>query len=480
MSRFSQQKFRKKSRSSQKSARRDTALAKNAAPLEVTISHIGGRGDGVGQADYTHNYQTKTHMVFVPDTLPGERVIIQPTHLSGQGITGQMTELLDASDDRKSPDCGASPACGGCQFQHMKPHAYQSWKETQLKTILEKSGISPAKWEASFFSPLAARRRARLALRRRQDDVIIGFRERASHHIIPPTDCTILAPEIITVISQLQQDLLLALTPGMTGEVEITLCDNGSDVTLLSDQSWDSGIITDLTSRATLSQDIIRLSLLDRTDKKSALPLLLITRHNPVISWSLPEGCITNAVKLYPAPLTFLQADRAAESEMRHHIFASLQGYDKVLDLFAGSGTLSSSLLYQPTPPTKLAAYDNAKTALASFEALAHAGGFSMNFSAQYRNLFDAPLTDKELDGFEACIIDPPRAGAAAQMPALANSQLKRIIMVSCNPHSFARDAAILCEAGWHCKWARHIDQFVMTSHSEIIACFDNPHAIDA
>ena len=121
-------------------------MPKNAAPVRVKITHIGGRGDGVGTAEYSYQYQTKTHQVFVPDTLPGEEVIAQPTHINGQGIQGVLTELITSAPERKSPDCGASPRCGGCQFQHMSFEAYQKWKDSQIHHIFEKFNIEPHHW----------------------------------------------------------------------------------------------------------------------------------------------------------------------------------------------------------------------------------------------------------------------------------------------------------------------------------------------
>ena len=452
-------------------------LPKNAAPIALTITHIGGRGDGVGTAEYQHNYQTKTHAVFVPDTLPGEEVLAQPYNLTGQGIQANLTELRTPSPSRKAPDCEASPACGGCQFQHFKTQDYQSWKQKNLISLLEKAGIIPEQWRDDYFAEPHKRRRARLAIRRRKSDVLIGFRERASHQIIYPTGCTILHPDIMAMIAFLRDDLLLSLGDCMTGEVEITLCDNGCDISLHGDESWPSDVITQMTARAA-SSDIVRISLVE----KGGAHTPIFVKETPFIRWQLPEGADRAFVTLTPAPASFLQADSSAEEIMRTDIFNALCGAEKILDLFAGSGTLSAALLFQSPPPLKICAYDSVPDALAAFDKIADSSGHSMHLETTARNLFDAPLTPKELEGFGAAIIDPPRAGAIAQMPALAASDIPQIIMVSCNPYSFARDAAMLQDGGYACQWARHIDQFALTAHSEIMALFtkeplDDSHA---
>lgn len=443
------------------------ALPKNAPQITLTISHIGGRGDGVGVASYTHHYQTKEHQVFVPNTLPGEEVIAQPHTLNGQGIQADLRELVTSSDDRKEPDCNAYPACGGCQFQHMQTPSYEAWKSAQLQAVLTKFGITPEEWRTPYQAPMQSRRRARLAFRRRRDDVIIGFRARASHHIIPPDACSILDKAIMTLLDTLRDDIFLCLEEGMIGDVDITSCDEGLDVTCHVTEEWPASVISQLTMRAAQTA-IGRLSLAP----KGQAPYLLFTNELPTITWHLPASASQQTIQLHPAPASFLQADRGAEQLMISDIFETLAKSDMILDLFAGSGTLSAPLLFRDVPPRKIAAYDSVKDALACYEEIAHKNGKATALDTHQRNLFDAPLTAKELEGFDAVIIDPPRAGATAQMPALAASHIPHIMMVSCNPHSFAKDAQLLQQGGYRCIWARHIDQFVLTSHSELIAYF--------
>lgn len=458
-------------KATKKAGQNKNNLPKNAPLIEVEITHIGGRGDGVGTAAFTHNYETKDHQIFVPDTLVGERIMAKPLTLTGQGIQASLVELISPSALRKNPDCGASPACGGCQFQHMEKSAYQSWKSEMLAAILTRQGIEPASWRPAYHGTSHKRRRARLAIRRRKDDVLIGFRERASHQIIYPQDCSILAAPIMTLIDQMRDKLLHALKDGMTGEVDITLCDNGCDVSLhgdpFQDAPWPAEVITNLTLSAA-DFDIARLSLFEKNQPTT----LLFVKDPPQIKWQLPEQASKSHTTLLPAPASFLQADGDAEMVMKTDIFEALSGSHTILDLFSGSGTLSAPLLFQDPPAHRIDAFDSVQDALAAYDHIADNHGLSMHLETAMRNLFDAPLTPKELGGYEAVIIDPPRAGALAQMPALAASDIPKIMMVSCNPHSFARDAALLIEGGYQCLWARHIDQFALTAHSEIVAFF--------
>jgi len=112
-------------------------LPRNAPPIEVTISHIGGRGDGIAKALYTHNYKETEHIVFVPASLPGERLLVQPLSLTSQGIKARIIELYTPSPNRHKPRCDAFSACGGCRFQHWDETKIGSWKSDLVAKRIE-------------------------------------------------------------------------------------------------------------------------------------------------------------------------------------------------------------------------------------------------------------------------------------------------------------------------------------------------------
>ena len=100
------------------------------------------------------------------------------------------------------------------------------------------------------------------------------------------------------------------------------------------------------------------------------------------------------------------------------------------------------------------------------------AAGLGGRVKILLRNLFDAPLTPNELADFDMAILDPPRSGAATQCEALAQSEISTVAMLSCNPSSFARDAAILSDAGFKLKWVQVVDQFIYSNHLEVVGAF--------
>ena len=110
-------------KSGRKHIRKQGKLRSNAPAIDLEIEYIGHRGDGIGHAEYTHLGATKTYKIFVPDTAEGDRVKAQPIQINSHGIQTKLLEVTAPSDDRKAPACGASPECGGCQFQHLEQGA---------------------------------------------------------------------------------------------------------------------------------------------------------------------------------------------------------------------------------------------------------------------------------------------------------------------------------------------------------------------
>ncbi|MDA0909455.1 MAG: methyltransferase, partial [Proteobacteria bacterium] len=164
-----------------------------------------------------------------------------------------------------------------------------------------------------------------------------------------------------------------------------------------------------------------------------------------------------------------------AETIMRQDCFNALKGSNKVVDLFSGAGSLGLALAFASPAPKQIAAYDISASAISALQAMIRSAApdLPLHLIAKARNLFSDPLSLSELKPFDGAIIDPPRSGAGRQMPLLAASGIKRLVMVSCDMKSFARDAEMLISAGYQCRWARHIDQFLLTSHSELVAYFE-------
>ncbi len=441
---------------SQRQQDRTTRLPRNAPPVELEISHIGGRGDGVGKADYRHNHIASEHSVFVPATLPGERVLAQPVSISGQGIRTIPSEILSASPDRRDPDCAAFPACGGCSFQHWRDDPVTAWKEGLVTGFLGRAGVALPDFTPPHVSPRQARRRATFHLKRLTGGVAAGFLERGSDRIVLPEGCSVLAPSLMKLLANLAELAADRFPLGLTIDAQANDLDNGICLLLHGPQAWHDGLLEILAGWAA-DAGLARLSVAEDAGE----PLTLLAPAPPVLRFG--------TIAVTPPPGAFLQATRDAEAALQDAVAEICRDAGRVIDLFSGCGTLSLPLLPKLS---HLMAAESDSAALAALKNAVDAAGLGAQLDCLETDLMRAPLGTDRLNEADAIIVDPPRAGAAAQCEHLAVSQVPVIAMVSCNPASFARDAATLTGGGYRLDSLRVIDQFRFASHVEIVAGF--------
>ena len=444
-------------------SRKPVAKPVDKTPITVVISSVGHQGDGIAaiNPDQFHG----ATQAFIPNTLPEEEVVITPKARTKFGIDADLTEVVAPSPHRRPAECQVADQCGGCQTQMMSDDFYQNWKTETVKATLKPLGISPSSWLEPFITKNKSRRRARLAYRKLAQGIVCGFRASKSHQIITPSGCVILSESLMQCVESLTNTILPALAAESMGEVTITDTDQGWDITLHPEKMPSHNDIAGMINAASAT-NVTRLSIAEKDGQITPH----FTKRIPTLTWSNNEG---ETLQLYPAPGSFLQADASAENIMQRDIADGLGGYDRVLDLFCGSGTLSLPLLMGKNPPKLIHGYDSGEDALEAMLMTAKSADQFHRVKTTKQNLFKDPLTRQEIDQFDAVIVDPPRAGAATLMPALADSDVQRVMMVSCNPQSFVKDAAVLIEGGFHCRSIRMVDQFLRTPHAELVARFD-------
>ena len=438
---------------------RSTRLPRNAPPVELSITHVGARGDGVGRAEYTHHHRNDEHAVFVPAALPGERVLAQPVSLSGQGMKTNLSEILTASPQRREPDCDAFPACGGCSFQHWEDEAVTAWKQDQVDGFLARAGVVPRTVLPPHVSPRRSRRRAGFRLKRLSGGIAAGFLERGSRHIVAPLGCSVLAPELVTCLERLAELAEREFPVGIGIEAQANGLDNGICLLLSGPEGWHEGRLEALAAWG-VEAGLARLSVREA----GGAALTLLAPAPPVLRFG--------DVAITPPPGAFLQATREAESALQQDVAAFLDGPARIADLYAGCGTLSLPNL---AGLSQLTAVEMDLAALESLRRAADGAGRGAQVTCREADLAGAPLDAAEFEGTDAVIIDPPRAGAAAQCAALSQSAVPRVAMVSCNPATFARDAASLLAGGYRLERLRMVDQFRFSSHIEIFGGFARP-----
>jgi 23S rRNA (uracil1939-C5)-methyltransferase len=333
--------------------------------------------------------------------------------------------------------------------------SYRRWKAQRPVTLLEKAGVKPRVILPPVFIPSGTRRRATLAAEKRNGIVALGFHRARSHDIADTPACLILTPRLLVAANNLRPRLAALLPEG--ADAALFLQDSGAALDLLITGSInrDEKTLAVLAAAA----DLARISW--RADEDGKIEALI--RRAPVVksmgplSVSLPPGA-------------FMQPSAEGEAALCDAVMTPLRksGVRRIADLFAGCGTFAGPML-------SLGSVHAAESDDAAIAALRQAGAKARNLQVEKRNLFAKPLAGKELNGFDAVVLDPPRMGAQEQARALASSAVPLVAYVSCNPQTFARDAAILTGGGYVLDTLQIVDQFIWSSHVELAVIFRRP-----
>lgn len=347
--------------------------------------------------------------------------------------------------------CAHYPACGGCQLQHLDDASYTDFVMDRLLRVLP-AGLPQHTYPVAL-SPPRSRRRASLKALKRHGRLSLGFHSEGTHALVDIADCPLLAPPLMALLPPLRALLKLRLKDGQGAGIAMTLSDDGVDLLLANVSAEGLAAIEALSDFAAV-HDLARLSV----EGPGGIDTLL-ERRAP----TLAMGGV--AVQLPVAP--FLQATREGEAALVAAVLAAVGDGSKVADLFCGLGTFALPLSQRAA----VLAVDAAGPAVMALGVAARRAGRKVE--VQHRDLFRRPLAGTELDGLNAVVFDPPRAGAEAQARALAASQVAVVVAVSCNPNTFGRDAKILVEGGYTLTALWPVAQFRWSSHVELVARFE-------
>lgn len=402
----------------------------------VEIIALGHGGDGIAE--------TPEGRIFVPYTLPGEVVEIERD--VGRA---RLVDVETASPLRVAPECRHFGVCGGCALQHMERQAYLEWKRAQVAKALALAGVETTV-EPIVEVPVASRRRAILTALRTTRGVLLGFQRRGSNEIVDIAECPVLVPAIANRLATLRGLAELALKPRQPGRLTVLATDSGLDIAVTGAAKPDRRMLAALGSLAA-DPGLARLTLDGRE--------IFMNRR--------PEMQVGGAV-LLPPPGSFVQASAVAEAAMAKVALGHVGDAAPVLDLFAGSGTFSLRLARR-APVT---AVEGEAGLLAALEDSVRRSPGLKPVTTRRRDLFRNPVSPPELAAFGAVVFDPPAAGAKAQAEALAQSRVPRVVAISCNPATLARDARILIDGGYKIERVQPVDQFVFSAEIEVVATF--------
>ena len=397
------------------------------------IERLGHQGDGIAQGP-----------VFAPLTLPGETITG-----TCDGKRLYDIKIVEPSSDRVTPPCRHFKSCGGCQLQHASDEFVARWKTEVIGQALAVNGLQ-TKICSIITSEPHSRRRATFSARRTKKAALAGFHARASDVIIDIPNCKLIRKEMVQALPMAAT--LAKIGASRRGELSITVTvsEAGLDVAVQGGAEPDGQMLRRL-ARAAEIHDLARMSWNGE---------VIVARRPPLQRFG--NASVT------PPPGAFLQATTCGETTLLKAVHDAVGDAGRIADLFAGCGTFSLPLAEGAEVH---AVEGSAAMTTALDQGWRHATGLK-KITTEARDLFRRPLAPDELSGFDAVVLDPPRAGAEAQIEEIARSGVKKIAYVSCNPVTFSRDARRLVGAGYGLEWVQPVDQFRWSAHIELAACF--------
>ncbi|MDX7997872.1 23S rRNA (uracil(1939)-C(5))-methyltransferase RlmD [Xenorhabdus sp. Reich] len=451
--------------------------------ISVTADNLDAQGQGIAR------HQGKT--IFISGLLPGEQAQIQLTEEKRQFAKAKVVKRLSDSPYRVAPHCPHFKMCGGCQQQHVASELQTNTKASMLEHLIQReTGINISAHPIIHSPEYGYRRRARLGLQynAKQRALLMGFRQSQTNDLVNIKRCSVMRPELEQLLQPLYQCLNSLHAVKRLGHVELVLADNGPLIVLrhldplklgdreilrtfsvqhnvalylAGEQLSDEKVSDEKVSDEQLSDEKVSDEQL-AGDKKSLEPLI----GGQAAPWYQVNG-----LKLVFSPQDFIQVNDEVNQQMVSQALAwlDLQPTDRVLDLFCGMGNFTLPIA------TKV----QAAVGVEGVAALVASG----QYNAQLNELNNVDFFHENLEsdihrqpwaalGFNKVLLDPARAGAAGVMSHIVKLAPEKVVYVSCNPTTLARDSKVLLEAGYHLVSVRMLDMFPHTSHLESMALF--------
>lgn len=397
---------------------------------QVVIERLGHHGDGIAPGP-----------VYVPGVLPGEVVegVVENSVIAAPRI-------LTPSDQRVSAPCRHAKSCGGCQLQHAADGFVTGWKEGVVRWALEAQGLE-CRLRDTVTSPAQSRRRAAFSARRTKKGALAGFHQKASDVVVAVPDCQLVTPALVASLPMVER--LAVAGASRKGELSVLVTESlsGLDVSVRGGKPVDDVFRVDL-ARIAQQEGLARLAWDDE----------VLTLQPPYQKFG--EALVV------PPPGAFLQATETGQAALLAGVQEALDRAAFVGDLFAGCGTFALPLARQ----ARVHAVEADAAMTRALDKGWRQGQGLKKVTHEARDLFRNPLLPDELDRWDGVVIDPPRAGAEAQVEQIARARVPRIAHVSCNPVTFARDCARLVQAGYRLDWVQVVDQFRWSTHVEVVA----------
>ncbi|NLV69798.1 MAG: 23S rRNA (uracil(1939)-C(5))-methyltransferase RlmD [Clostridiales bacterium] len=430
--------------------------------VRIQIQNIGTEGQGIGRVDGM--------VVFVPGTFPGDEAEIRITEMKKNYATGSLDALITPSPDRTVSQCPHTAACGGCKFQALSYPAQLAHKEIRVREALRRIGEIPEPKVlpiAGMADPCEYRNKAQFPVSGDQ----IGYYREKSHQIVPIESCMLQAPPAVALAKAFRSFLKdhpkniyrhLVVRTALTGEVMAVLVANKNDVSRLEELA---GRLDDAVT-APYSLESLILNVNKKADVRVLGPECITLAGKPAIRDILKTGHGQLSVEV--SPLSFYQVNPSQMSVLYDKVYeyADLKGTETVLDLYCGVGSIGLSLAGKAD---RVIGVESIRTAVLDANRNAVLNGI---VNAEFIWGKAEEILDKRLTGLRAdlVILDPPRQGCATELlDSVAALAPEKVIYVSCNPATLARDVKRLGEKGYRFAEAQPVDMFPWTGHVECV-----------
>lgn len=432
-----------------------------ALPERGVVSALNHDGEGVVRGGKT---------AFVAGALPGEEVTFRRVKRHRQYDEARLVEVLTPSPQRVEPRCAHFGVCGGCALQHLAPGAQLTAKQAELAAALDRIGrVQPGEWLAPLAGPRwGYRRRARLGARyvAKKGRVVAGFRERLTSYVAEIGRCEIIAPPVGALVGPLSELLTRLSIRERVPQIEVAV---GDDVAALVVRALaplspaDEALLREFAAAHRVRWYVQEGGVDSIRPLDAAAPQSLVYR--------LPEF----ALELAFQPADFVQVNAAVNRALvaRAVELLAIDETSRVLDLFCGLGNFTLALARRAG---SVVGVEGDAGLIERARANARANGIG-NAAFHCADLSVPHSGAAWLAGsFTHVLLDPPRAGAAAVLQALAALAPRRVLYVSCHPGSLARDLGVLVhEHGFALRSAGVVDMFPHTTHVESVAVLERP-----
>jgi 23S rRNA (uracil1939-C5)-methyltransferase len=413
--------------------------------ITVTATDLDPFGQGVAR----HNGKA----LFIPGLLPAETAEITLKEEKRQFARGEVKRRLNDSPERVKPECPHFGVCGGCQQQHASVALQQRSKSAALARLM-KQNVD----EVVAAQPWGYRRRARLSLswQPKTQRLEMGFRKAGDNDIINVTRCPVLVPRLEAILAPLRECLAGLGAVRHLGHVELVEADNGPLMVL----------------RHTAPLSHADKEKLERFSHSQGIALYLAPQSEILehVSGESPWYS-SDGLRLMFSPRDFIQVNDGVNQQMVAHALAwlDIQSGDRVLDLFCGMGNFTLPLARRAL---SVVGVEGVADLVAKAQENAQQNGLQ-NVTFFHENLEDDVTRQPwASQGFDKVLLDPARAGAAGVMRHIIKLSPGRVVYVSCNPATLARDSEALLNAGYQIQRLAMLDMFPHTGHLESMVLF--------